>query len=330
VFRFHQIVCAWLMVVATVAAATLTTTAAAQPAPWPCKVVRWVVPYPPGGSSDVLARLLAPKLMQRFATTIVVENRPGAVGNIGTAQAASAPADGCTWLLGNATNVVISRNLYTLAIDPMQALQAVAEVAAAPLVLYINAQVPAQDVRALVALLREHPDKYSYATPGSGAPHHMLVEKMKLIENVSAIHVPYRGAGPAIADVLAGHVSFAFEATSAITPHLASGKVRALATTGGERSASLPDVPTMRELGYADFVVTNWYGVFVPTGTPTPLVDALNAAIRDAIKLPDVAQMLVQLDAFNGDYDAAQYQQFVAAQAPYWAALVKQTGVQID
>jgi len=326
VFRFRDIVCAGL----TVAAATFATVVAAQSAPWPCKVVKLIIPYPPGGSSDVLARLIAPKLMQRFTTTIVVENRPGAVGNIGTAQAAAAPADGCTWLLGNATNVVISRNLYALAIDPMQALQAVAELAAVPLVLYVNAQVPVQDVRELVALLRENPDSYSYATPGSGAPHHMLAEKLKLVENVSAIHVPYRGAGPAIADVLAGHVSFAFEATSAITPHLQSGRLRALATTGDERAASLPDVPTLKELGYADFVVTNWYGVFVPKGTSMTLVEQLNATIRDIVHLPEVAQMLTQLDAFNGGYDAARYQQFVAAQAPYWAALVKQTGIQID
>jgi len=335
-FRFRQMICVCL----TLAAAMLTTAAIAQPAPWPCKVVRLIVPYPPGGSSDVLARLLAPKLMQRFSTTIVVENKSGFNGSVGTALVASAPGDGCMWLLGNATPIVVSRNFYPPAAsdqaEPYQALQAVAELAAVPLVFYVNTQVlPVADMPALVAVLQANPDKYSHASPGSGTPHHLVAEQFKLKHGLSAVHVPYRGSGPAIADVLAGHVSFSVEAMSAISPHLsgtnpAGGKLRALATTGGERSASLPTVPTMHELGYANFIVTNWYGLFVPQGTPMDLVHMLNAAIRDAVKLPDVARMLADMGAVNGNYNADQYQQFVNDQVPYWATFVQQTGVQID
>jgi len=346
VSRLRRFVGATLTLIAALAAASVTASAAAQmlsdfPAPWPCKVVRLVVPYPPGGSSDVLARLLAPKLMQRFATTIVVENKSGFNGTVGTAQVAGANADGCMWLLGNATPIVVSRNFYPVSPEPYRMLAAVAEIAAVPLVFYVNTRVlPVSDMNGLVAALRANPDRYAHASPGSGTPHHLIAEQFKREHGLSAVHVPYRGSGPAIADVLAGHVAFSVEAMSAISPHLvtpnpasnpvASNPLRALATTGEERSSSLPDVPTMAELGYANFVVTNWYGLFVPKGTPADLIEPLNAAIRDIVALPDVARALAQLGAFNGGYSASQYQEFVDAQVPYWAGFVKQTGVTID
>lgn len=323
-FQFRQLACALIAVAASGAAV------AQAPAAYPCKVVKFIVPYPPGGASDLLARLLTPGLTQRLSTTIVVENKAGAAGNIGTAQAATAKGDGCTWLLGNATNVVISRNLYKLSPDPMDALQSVAEVAAVPMVLYANAQLPAKDVKQLTELLKANPGKNSFASPGSGTPHHLLGELLKLDFRVSSTHVPYRGSGPAIQDVLAGHVSFAFEGTSAIIPHLAGEKIRALATTGEQRSAGLPNVPTMKELGYPKFVVTNWYGVFVPKGTPANLVNLLNASVRETMKSPEVAEAMSKMDSQNADYSAQQYQQFVKKEAPYWESLVKQTGAKVD
>lgn len=319
---------------ASLACALLTAASGAAfaqaPAAFPCKLVKFIVPYPPGGSSDLLARLLVPGLTQKLATTIVVENKTGAAGNIGTAAVSTAKADGCTWLLGNSSNIVISRNLYKLQRDPVEALAPVAEVAAMPMVLYVNAQLPAKDMKQFAERLKAQPGQYSYASPGSGTTHHLLGEQLKLDLGTQATHVPYRGSGPAIQDVLAGNVSFAFEGTSAIIPHLAGGKVRALATTGDKRSHGLPEVPTMKELGYSRFVVTNWYGVFVPQGTPAPLVERLNASLRETMKVPQVAEALAKLDSLNSDYSVQQYQQFVRKQAPYWETLVRQTGAKVD
>lgn len=322
-FTLRSLGCAWLAIAANGAAF------AQPPAAFPCKVVKFVVPYPPGGSSDRLARLMAPGLAQRLATTIVVENKTGAAGNIGTEAVATSNGNGCTWLLGNSTNVVISRNLYKLQRDPMDALVPVAEAATVPMVLYVNAQLPAKDVMQFIDYLRANPGR-SFASPGSGTPHHLLGEQLKLDGKLELTHVPYRGSGPAIQDVLAGHVAFAFESTSSIVPHLSGDKIRALATTGEKRSAALPDVPTMKELGHPKFVVTNWYGVFVPKGTPADLVSRLNASVRETLGTPEVAEALATLDSQNVGHDAPSYQRFVRTEGPVWESLVKQTGAQVD
>lgn len=297
---------------------------------FPCRQVKFIVPYPPGGSSDLLARLLVPGLTQKLAATIVVENKAGAGGNIGTSQVSSAKADGCTWLLGNSSNIVISRNLYKLQRDPVEALVPVAEVAAMPMVLYVSTQLPASDMKQFVGALRAPGSAYSYASPGSGTTHHLLGEKLKVDLGAAATHVPYRGSGPAIQDMLGASVSFAFEGTSAIIPHLAGAKIRALATTGEQRSPGLPNVPTMKELGYPGFVVTNWYGVFVPQGTPAALVEQLNAGVRETLKTAQMTEALAKLDSLNADYSVAQFRQFVRKEAPYWESLVKQTGAKVD
>lgn len=315
--------------------AALPLLALAQPAQaqpgsnFPCKVVKFVVPYPPGGSSDLLARLLVPDLSKQLGVTVVLDNKAGAVGNIGTAQAMAADPDGC-WLLGNSSNIVISRNLYKLARDPVEGLTPVAEVAAVPMVLYVNAAVPAATFQEFIALVRKSPGKYSYATPGAGSTHHLLTEMMKIEFGLDAAHVPYKGSGPAIQDVIAGHVAFAFEGTSAIAPHLASGKVRALATSGAQRSVTLSNVPTLKELGHAKFVATNWYGVFVPSKTPSELVTRLNAAIRQSMKSPEVVDNLAKLDSRVPDLSATEFSDYVRKEVPYWKTLVATTGVTVE
>jgi tripartite-type tricarboxylate transporter receptor subunit TctC len=249
-------------------------------AQYPCPVIKIISPYPPGGASDVLARMLVPGLSKQLNASVIVENKTGASGNIGTDFVSSAAGDGCTLLLGNSTGVVINRNLYKLRNDPITSLRPVAEIAAVPMVLYVNSSVPANSVAELIALIKKEPGKYSFASPGSGSTHHLLGELLKLEQKLDMTHIPYRGSGPAIVDVLAGQVPMAFESTSAMVPHLNSGKVRALATTGAVRAKNLPDVPTMKELGYPKFVVENWYGIFVPAKTPTALVNQLNKEIN--------------------------------------------------
>jgi tripartite-type tricarboxylate transporter receptor subunit TctC len=211
-------------------------------AAYPCSTVKMVSPYPPGGTTDILSRLLAPGLSRELGVTVIVENRGGASSNIGTEFVANAVPDGCTMLLGNNTGIVINRNLFKLRVDPVSALTAVGEVASVPLVLYVHQSVPAASVDQLVELIRKNPGKYSYASGGSGSPQHLMGELLKLEKHLYMVHIPYRGQGPAMADVLAGQVPIAFETTTAIAPQLGSGRIRALATTGSARSGSMPNV----------------------------------------------------------------------------------------
>ena len=299
-------------------------------AEYPCSVVKIVSPYPPGGASDVLARILVPGLTKQLGVNIIVENKTGASGNIGTEFVSSAAGDGCTLLLGNSTGIVINRNLYKLRSDPILSLKPVVEVAAVPMVLYVNSSVPVNSVAELIALIKKEPGKYSFASPGSGSTHHLLGELLKLEQKLDMTHIPYRGSGPAIADVLAGQVPMAFESTGAMVPHLNSGKVRALATTGSVRAKNLPDVPTMKELGYPKFVVENWYGIFVPAKTPTSLVNTLNKEINKILVSAEVAESLAKMGSINSEQTPEQFAAFIKKEIPYWELLVKQSGATAD
>ena len=297
---------------------------------YPCSVVKIVSPYPPGGASDVLARILVPGLTKQLGVNIIVENKTGASGNIGTEFVSSAAGDGCTLLLGNSTGIVINRNLYKLRSDPILSLKPVVEVAAVPMVLYVNSSVPANSVAELIALIKKEPGKYSFASPGSGSTHHLLGELLKLEQKLDMTHIPYRGSGPAIADVLAGQVPMAFESTGAMVPHLNSGKVRALATTGSVMAINLADVPTMKELGYPKFVVENWYGIFVPAKTPTSLVNILNKEINKILVSAEVAESLAKMGSINSEQTPEQFAAFIKKEIPYWELLVKQSGATAD
>jgi tripartite-type tricarboxylate transporter receptor subunit TctC len=299
-------------------------------AEYPCSVVKIVSPYPPGGASDVLARILVPGLTKQLGVNIIVENKTGASGNIGTEFVSSAAGDGCTLLLGNSTGIVINRNLYKLRSDPILSLKPVVEVAAVPMVLYVNSSVPVNSVAELIALIKKEPGKYSFASPGSGSTHHLLGELLKLEQKLDMTHIPYRGSGPAIADVLAGQVPMAFESTGAMVPHLNSGKVRALATTGSVRAKNLPDAPTMKELGYPKFVVENWYGIFVPAKTPTSLVNILNKEINKILVSAEVAESLAKMGSINSEQTPEQFAAFIKKEIPYWELLVKQSGATAD
>ncbi|TWG84073.1 tripartite-type tricarboxylate transporter receptor subunit TctC [Cupriavidus gilardii J11] len=323
----------------TLAAALLAAIPAAradqpQSAPgtqaYPCPTVRLVSPYPPGGTTDILARIVAPGLSKRLGTTVIVDNRGGASSNIGTEFVARARPDGCTALLGNNTGIVINRNLYKLNIDPVRDLAPVGEVAAVPLVLYVNQSLPAKNVQELVELVKASPGKYSYASGGSGSPQHLAGELIKLERQLDLLHVPYRGQGPALSDVLAGQVPIAFETTTAIAPHLKSGRIRALATTGAQRARSMPDLPTMQELGFPGFVIENWYGVFVPAQTPAPLVERLNAELNRVLKEPDVARKLADMGSADVSGTVKQFRAFIARELPLWESVVKRSGATID
>jgi tripartite-type tricarboxylate transporter receptor subunit TctC len=293
-------------------------------------VLKIVSPYPPGGTTDILARLISPGLNASLGIPVIVDNRGGASSNIGTEYVARSEPDGCTLLLGNNTGVVVNRNLYKLKFDPVKDLEPVIEVAAVPLVLYVNSKVPARTVGELVELIKNAPDKYSYASGGSGSPQHLAGELLKLDKGLQLTHVPYRGQGPALADVMAGHVPIAFETTTALAPHLKGGKIRALATTGATRSPTLPDVPTMKESGFPNFEVTNWYGVFVPAKTPKPLIQRLNTELNKVLSSPQVTARLTEMGSPSVHGTSEAFAKFIAAEIPYWESAVKRSNAKVD
>ena len=308
----------------------LTTLGAFGQTAYPCAVVKIISPYPPGGTTDILSRLLAPGLAKELGTTVIVENKGGASSNIGTEFVANAASDGCTMLLGNNTGIVINRNLYKLRVDPVKGLAPVAEVASVPLVLYVNASVPATSVNQLLELIKNNPRKYSYASGGSGSPQHLMGELLKVEKQLDITHIPYKGQGPALADVIGGQVQLAFETTTAIANQLSSGRIRALAITGAVRSKSLPDIPTMKELGYPSFVIENWYGVFVPARTPARLIARLNQDVNQVLRSAHVADSLGKMGSSDVAGSAEQFTQFVTRELPYWESLVKRTGATVD
>ncbi|WP_427912609.1 Bug family tripartite tricarboxylate transporter substrate binding protein [Ramlibacter sp. MMS24-I3-19] len=200
----------------------------------------------------------------------------------------------------------------------------------AALVLYVNAGLPATNLNQLVDLVKSHPGKYSYASGGSGSPQHLMGELLKLEKGLDSVHVPYKGQGPAMQDVVAGQVQMAFETTTVIAPQLSSGRVRALATTGAERSKNMPAVPTMKELGMGDFVTENWYGVFAPAQTPPALVQRLNQAINKVLESKDVQASLEKMGSRDVKGTPEQFASFIARELPLWELVVKRSGAKVD
>lgn len=315
---------------ASLAVACAAPIAAQATDAYPCPMLKIVSPYPAGGTTDILARLIAPGLGKALGTTVIVDNKAGASSNIGTESVVRAPADGCTALLGNNTGIVINRNLYKLRYDPLRDLAAVGLVASTPLLLYVNTELPARNAGELVELLRRSPGKYSYASGGSGSPQHLLGEMLKLQKGVSMVHIPYRGQAPALQDVLGGTVPIAFETVTALTPQLKSPRLRLLATTAAQRLPQLPEVPTMNESGFRDFAFENWYGLFVPAKTPAPVVDRLAQALQTVLRSPEVLARLAELGSRDVSGTPAQATRFIANEAPQWESVVKRSGATVD
>ncbi len=297
---------------------------------WPQGAVKIVSPYPPGGTTDILARLVSPRLSAALGQPVIVDNKAGASGNIGTEFVARAKPDGLTLLMGNNTGVVINRNLYALALDPAQALAPVAIVALVPCALYVHPSVPAKDLAEFVALVKKNPGKYAFASAGSGSPQHLAGEMLKLAHGIDLLHVPYKGSGPAIADVVGGQVPAGFESTVVLQPFVDAGRVRPLATTGAKRSISMPNVPTMMESGIADFDLTNWYGVFAPAGTPKEVIERLNTELRKILASPEVAERLAKMGSALVPGTAEEFAQFIREETPRWTAVVKRSGAKVD
>jgi tripartite-type tricarboxylate transporter receptor subunit TctC len=316
-----------------IGAALLITVMALTPVmaqEYPNHPIRIISPYPPGGTTDILARLLTPKLQAALGQPVIVENKGGASSNIGTEYVAKAKPDGYTLLSGNNTGVVINQNLYKLNIKPSQDLAPVIQIAAVPLVLFVHPSVPAKTLAELVALVKKNPGKYNYASGGSGSPQHLSGEMLKIAYGLDMVHVPYKGQGPATTDVVAGHIPIAFESPIVLLPFVESNSVRALATTGAKRSITLPNVPTMIESGLPGFEVTNWYGVFAPAGTHKEVVGRLNVELRKILSAPDIRERLEKMGSAAVHGSPEEFARFIQAEVPRWAEVVKKSNARID
>jgi tripartite-type tricarboxylate transporter receptor subunit TctC len=298
---------------------------------WPNKPVRWVVPFPPGGAMDVIARILGEKAGKALGQTFVIENKAGAGGNIGAESVARAPADGYTMMItsiGMATN----KALYgKLGYDPVKDFAPVSLLAVVPNVLVVNAsRQQAKTVADIVAAARQAPGRLTYASAGNGTSIHLAGEMFTALTKTDLLHVPYKGSGPAVADLLGGQVDTMFDSITSARPHLASGKLRAIAVTTAKRSSTLPGVPTMAEAGVPGYDVSPWFAVFVPAGTPPPVVAKMNAALLGAMKQPDVVARFEQIgaDAIGSTPEALA--QHLASETTRWSQLITTRGIKLD
>ena len=293
--------------------------------------LRIVVPFTPGGSTDILARALAPRLAQSLGQPVVVDNRPGAGGSLGAAEAAKAEPDGQTLLMGHIGTLGVNPSMYPkLAYDPLRSFVPVAYVARVPNVLVVAATSPWRTLADLLAAARAQPGRLTYSSGGNGSAAHITFEYLKLRAKVFMLHIPYRGTAPSVTDVLAGQVDCTFTGAPAVIPHVRSGRLRALAVSSPLRLPQLPDVPTVAESGLAGFEADQWYGLVAPAGTPAAVVARLNAEVNKALALPDVAQQLAVEGAVPAPTTPQAFGELIRREIPRWAEVVRAGNVKPD
>ena len=286
--------------------------------------LRLVVPFTPGGSTDILARAIAPKLAQALGQNVVVDNRPGAGGSLGAGEVAKAEADGQTLLMGHIGTLAVNPAIYPrLSYDPLKSFVPVAWVARVPNVLVVPAQAPDRSYAEFIARVRARPGRYSYSSGGNGSAAHITFEYLKLRARLFMLHIPYRGTAPSVTDLIAGQVDATFTGAPAVLPHVRSGRLRALAVSSSKRLPSLPDVPTVAESGIPGFEADQWYGVVAPAGTPAAVVARLNSEINKALALPDVMQQLAIEGATPMPGTPRAFGELIAHELPRWSEVVK-------
>ncbi len=297
---------------------------------YPSRPVRMVVPFSPGGSTDVLARIVGQKLTERSGQPVIIENRAGAGGNIGAEQVARSAPDGYTLLLGGVPHA-ISASLYSkLPYDMARDLAAIAEVASFPSAIVLHPSLPANSVKELIALARARPGQLSFGSAGNGSPNHLSLELFQTMAGVRMVHVPYKGSGQLVGDLLAGQVQLASMGLPVAVPHVQSGKLRAIAVTGAARSSLLPEVPTVSEAALPGFEVTSWYGVFAPAGLPADIVAKLNSEIGSAVTAAEVKERLAALGAEPSVKSPDQFGRYVRQEIAKWAKVVKDSGAKAE
>jgi len=302
------------------------TTGALHAQAYPAKAIRVIVPYAPGGATDLTGRTVGQKIQQGLKQKIVVDNRTGAGGTIGADIVAKAPADGYTVLLSSPAEIAILPHLQKLPYNPDRDFAPVSLAAMTPLILVVHPSLPVKSVKELIAFIKARPGQMSYASAGTGGVQHLAGELLKIRYKLDMVHVPYKGAGPVMPDLVGGHVPMFFSGMPPAVPHVRAKKLRALAVTSAKRSPAVADVPTMTEAGVPDFIFTNWFAYFVPAGTPAGVIDRLNGEINRALQLDDVKARLAAVGAETVGTTPAELGKFVRDESEKFAKLIKLSG----
>ena len=309
--------------------AVSTGTALAQ-ANYPDKPVRFVVPYPPGGGTDVIARIVQDRFQALLGQPIIIDNKGGAGGSVGSELAARAAPDGYTVLFTLSSHTINPAIYPKLSFDTLKDFESIGTVASLPQILVANPQVPANTVAELVALAKAKPELLAYASVGNGSPGHLAGELFKLRTGTQMTHIPYRGGGPAVTDVISGQVPLLWVSIPAAAQFVKAGKLKALAVSTLKRSAAFPDVPTVQETGVPDFEVDSWYAMFVPARTPQPVIDRLNRTLNTIVAEPGIRDKLLAQGAEGVGGTPQTLTRIVAAEIPKWAKLAKDANIKAD
>ena len=314
-----------------VAAVGIAAAPAAAEDKYPSKPITIVVPFSAGGTTDILARIVGVKLGETLGETVIIDNRPGAGGNIGAALVAKAKPDGYTLLMGTVGTHAINQTLYPkLSFDPIKDFAPLTRVANLPNLLVVHPSVPVKNVQELIAYAKANPGKLNFGSSGNGSSIHLSGELFKNMTGIDMQHVPYKGSAPAVTDLLGGQISMMFDNMPSAIQHVKSGKLRPLAVTTTKRSPALPNVPTIAESGVKGYEATSWFGLLAPAGTPPALVNRLNAELVKILAMPDVKKQMAEQGAETYSETPAAFSAFIKSETAKWAKVVKASGAVVD
>jgi tripartite-type tricarboxylate transporter receptor subunit TctC len=310
-------------------AAFASTAAVAQT--YPAKPIRWIVPFPPGGGNDTIARLVGQKLSAALGQQVIVDNRPGAGGTIGAEAAAKSPGDGYTIFLAGVATHGINPNLRKkLPYDAIKDFQAVSLIASAPLLVVVHPSLPAKSVKDLIGLAKARPGQINYASNGAGGSSHLAVELFDMMTGVRMTHIPYKGLTPALTDLLSGEVQVMFSSAVAMLPQVKAGRLRAIAMTGSKRSAAIPNIPTVAESGVPGYETGSWYGVVMPAGTPRPAIDRLSREIQTIVKSQDITSKLNEEAVIPVGSTPEAFDKHIRSELARWAKVIKAAKIELE
>jgi tripartite-type tricarboxylate transporter receptor subunit TctC len=313
----------------TLLAALLAAPFVAFAQSYPAKPVRIIVPFAPGGGSDLAGRLIAAKLTERMGGNFIVENRPGAGSNLGAEMAVKSAPDGYTLLVISASYTV-NPSVYKLNFDPMNDITPIIQISGGPYVVAVHPSVPANTLAEFVALVKKQPEKYAYGSSGNGSIMHVASEYFLDAAKIKVLHVPYKGTGPAVQDTIGGQVQLVFGAVPVTLPHVKAGRLRALAVTTNKRIAAAPDLPTVEEVGYPGYEVTNWHGLVGPKGIPREIVERLNREIGEIVRGEEMKKNLTAEGLEPAGGTPERFAQILKSEMARWAKVVQQAGIKID
>ncbi len=301
---------------------------------YPVKPIRMIIPFVPGGANDVIGRIVGMKITEAHGQQVVIENRGGAGGSLGVEVAAKSPPDGYTLVLGNIANLSVNPTLYRkLAYNPLTDLQPITLIAKVPTILAVHPSLPAKNVIELIALARAQPGKLTFGTGGGGSGSHLTMELFKLQTKLDMVHIPYKGVGPAMIDLLAGQITMSFGAVPGVLPYVRSGassRLRALGVSGPKRIAALPDLPTVAQAGVLGFESTLWYGVLAPADTPMPIINRLHATLTRALQSADMKERFAAEGSEPIGSTPQEFHAFIKSEIERWAVVVKASGMKAE